>query len=124
MMKEMMDQMFWKHEAENTVSEHTEEADGVLKVTLAAEDSTNHIFHTGDSIRLTVNSGKYYILDERNLMIPAEICVNLSREEAEKLSLVDAEFTVRKVEGNVLKAEINNPYALVHHANREWIYLS
>lgn len=124
MMKKLFEEMYPETNRKNTVPETDENTDGVLKVTLTAEDSTNHVFHAGDEIRITVNAGRYYILDETNLMIPAEICMNLPMDEAEKLSLVDAGFTIKKVEGNVLKAEINNPYALVHHGQSEWTYLS
>ena len=121
MIKELLNEVYGSDR--NNEPELNDSTDGVLKVTLTAEDSTNHIFHTGDEIRLAVNAGRYYILDKTNLMIPAEICMNLPADEANKLSLVEACFTIRKVEGNVLKAEINNPYALVHHGRPEWTYI-
>ena len=92
------------------------------RVTLAAEASTEEL-SVGDEVRLVQKDGKYCFLSENEHMIPADICANVPQEEAMKLSLVKAAFAIRKIAGNVIKAEMKNPYSLVHHGTAEWCYI-
>ncbi len=93
------------------------------RVTIAAEGNTDS-FRVGDEVRLVQKDGSYCFLTENERMIPADICANVPQEEARKLSLVKAAFSIRKIAGNVLKAEMKNPYSLVHHGTQEWCYIN
>lgn len=93
-----------------------------IKVILTAEGSAD-AFTVGDEIRLAQNNGRFCLMDENEHMIPAEICANVPLEEALTLSLVNAAFSIKKIAGNVLKAEMKKPGSFVHHGQREWSYL-
>ncbi|MDO4520310.1 MAG: hypothetical protein Q4B44_01585 [Erysipelotrichaceae bacterium] len=92
------------------------------RVTLAAEGNTDS-FRVGDEVRLVSKDGTYCFLTENERMIPADICANVPQEEARKLAFVRAAFAIRRIAGNVIKAEMKNPYSLVHHGTSEWCYI-
>ncbi|MBR3365356.1 MAG: hypothetical protein IKG53_10840 [Solobacterium sp.] len=95
-----------------------------LKVTIAAEDSVNYNFTVGDEVHLGYDNGRYVIVDENNRIVPAQLVSNISLEDAKMLSDIKAVFAIKKIEGNVLKAEMVNPYSYVHHACGVWTCLN
>ncbi len=96
----------------------------VMKVTLAAEGTANYNFRIGDEVRLGHDHGRYVIVDENNRIAPADLISNISRMEADVLADVKAVFRIISVEGNLLKAEMVNPYNYVYHAGKEWACLN
>ena len=93
------------------------------RVTLAAEGNMKR-FKAGDEVRLAQNNGRFCLIDKHEHMIPADICVNVPLEEALTLSIAGAEFAIRKIKGNVFKAEMINPYSLTHKGSTDWYCLA
>lgn len=92
------------------------------KVILTAEGNMR-AFTVGDEITLAQKDGRFCLLDENQHMIPAEICANVPLEEALTLSLDNTGFFIKKIVGNVIKAEMKMPGSFVRHGQREWSYL-
>lgn len=118
MVKELFNLLLCRETAENSLPE-----DISKRVTLAAEIAAENTVKAGDEIHLSLHNGKFCFLDENERVIDADICANIPQEEAVKLSLVKACFMIRKKAGRILKAELRNPYSLVHHSRNEWCFL-
>lgn len=103
---------------EDTRNENTE----TEIVTITAETAAP-VFRPGEEIRLTEKNGTYMLVNEADAAVPAQVYANVTGKTAERLARVKACFTVRKIHGNILKAVMNNPYALVHHAEGKWVFL-
>lgn len=118
MVKELFNLMFCRETAENSLPE-----DISKRVTLAAEIAEGSSVKAGDEIHLSLHNGKFCFLDENGCVINADICANIPADEAVRLSLVKACFLIRKKAGRILKAELRNPYSLIHRSCDEWCFL-
>ena len=92
------------------------------RVTITAESPAAGALQAGDELRLIRQFGTCILINEEGDIIPSEICMNVSRKRADHLARAGALFSVRQVNGTVFRAVLKNPYALVHHGRRKWVY--
>lgn len=123
MVKELYDQFMNRHMLKNkNTAKVIQPSTDDNKVIVAAE--AWYPFHVGDRIKLTKKMNEFGFVSEDGEYIPSMICTNIPVQEAECLATVNAEFSVTAVKNSTFKAEIVSPYSLVHHGQREWLYLN
>ena len=90
------------------------------KVTMVAETQGYANVHTGDCLKLTIEHGKYQLVNERGRTVSEDLSVNVSPESAAHLAFNNAKFIIAKTEGNVFKAYISDSFTAIQPKQTEW----